>query len=946
MPATCEPIKMSSSQTEPCPACGAVLDVTGAQIFAERTCPVCSTAIHVRRKFGHYELMEIVGQGGQGLVYKAVDNNLNRLVALKLLRTEYAEDAEFVRQFENEARITASINHPNVVRVFSFGADEGHVYLAMELVAKGTMDDLMEKLHRVPEARALQIGIEVAQGLRAGHESGLIHRDIKPGNVLFGEDGSAKVVDFGLAMLFEQAAAESGEIWGTPYYLSPERLHRVKEDFRSDIYSLGATLFHAIAGRPPFEAEDATGVAMKHLNAHAVSIQAWAPDVTNATAFVINRTLSKDPNDRYSTYDEFIEQLQFARQEVLNKIQGGASSQKSRVVIEDAVSRKANSLVTIATLLVLILGLAAGLWVFVKSGKNKDAKGADLSSLAAFGPRWSEGREQLVGGNSAQAIETFRGLADSSSGDKKAWATIFQALSHQLSGNSQGASSALGKLDSSTPQGKFFAGFASTLASTSAVSVSAAANFNHKDYESIATLFLAIKAYQSGDLEVAPVLFRQFTTGTHSRDYEFLSEFKKVARVFEDEFTTFGMVSAALKSAKSAAERQAALNALKDFRTKLRPNSRMMPKVLAAIDAADKTVASAIERRKKSNFASSAVVSVSSWDQVKGDKPEYAVDGDPTTRWNSGNATNKWIQFDLGTPKTVGRWALRLVLPSAAGSKTPHRLRDFKLEQGSDGATWATVDEVSGNRADIVDRLVKPFTARYVRISIPVGSWDPKDKSCRLFETEITDAAEQSTASYEPSESVAIRFSPDSPLALTPVGPMTVLGAAAYNQATGIYTINGSGEDVWSIADSFHYVQQSIQGDFELVARVTKVAGPHPWSKAGIMVRTDITPGSSHAVLAAGPGGKAQFLSRKDPSKPSTSSELTKRPAPIWFKLVRNGPLITGFESRDGQAWSKVGEEAPTGLGPSALVGIFVCAHQAGAIGTGEFDNVSIKQSN
>jgi hypothetical protein len=144
---------MPATQTENCPACGTSLDVTGAQIFAERTCPVCGTPINVRRKFGHYELMEVLGHGGQGLVFKAVDNNLNRLVALKLLRTEYAEDPEFVRQFESEAQVTASINHPNVVRVFSFGADEGHVYLAMEMVANGTLDDLMEKRGRLPEAR-------------------------------------------------------------------------------------------------------------------------------------------------------------------------------------------------------------------------------------------------------------------------------------------------------------------------------------------------------------------------------------------------------------------------------------------------------------------------------------------------------------------------------------------------------------------------------------------------------------------------------------------------------------------------------------------------------------------------------------------------------------------------------------------------------------------------
>ena len=923
-----------------------MLDVTGAQIFAERTCPVCSSAINVRRKFGHYELMEVVGRGGQGLVYKAVDNNLNRLVALKLLRTEYANDAEFVRKFESEAHITASINHPNIVRVFSFGTDEGHVYLAMELVAKGTLDDLMEKLGRVPEARALQIGIEVAQGLRAGHEQGLIHRDVKPGNVLFGEDGSAKVVDFGLAMFLEQAASDDGEIWGTPYYLSPERLNRVPEDFRSDIYSLGATLFHAIAGRPPFDAVDSTGVAMKHIYANAVSIQSWAPDVTNATAFVIGRTLSKNAEDRYASYDEFIEQLQFARDEALTKAKGGATKQQSRVVIEDAGSRKANSLITIATLVVLIAGLTVGGWILVKSRGDKAQQIADTSSLSSFGPGWMEARDQLADGNSVRAIESFRALAESSSGDQRAWAIILQALSHQLSGNPQAASSSLGKLDASTPHGKFFANFAPTLASSSPVTATSAESYNRGNYESVAALFLAIKAYEAGDLEVAPGLFRQFTTSSHQREYEFLAELKKIARPFEDEFTTFGMVTNALKSAKGPTERHTALAALKAFQSKLRPTSRLLPKVKAAIAAADKAVAAEAEQRRGMNLATGATLSVSAWNQGKDDKPEYAVDGDPTTRWSSGGSPNKWIQFDFGAPKAVGRWVMRLAPPPAPGLKTAHRLRDFKLEYSDNTTAWKTADEVFGNRADIIDRLIAPFTARYVRITISVGSWDLKDKAARIFEVELTDAAAQAKATYEPAESAAIRFSPDSPFALYPVGPVTVGGTATFDPKNGRYVIKGGGEDIWGVQDSFHFAQQSVEGDFELIARVTKVAGPHPWSKAGIMVRSDFSKESSHAMMAAGPGEKAQFLSRKDPGKPSIGVNLEKRALPIWFKLARTGPLLTGYESPDGQAWTKIGEETPAGLGPIAIVGIFVCSHQARALGTGEFDNVSIKKSN
>ena len=182
---------MIEEQTEACTSCGSLLDVTGAPMFAERTCPVCGEQIHVRREFANYELLQLLGQGGQGTVYRATDRNLDRQVALKILRVDQGGDPAFVKLFEHEAKITASINHPNVVRVYSFGTVDDRVYLAMELVDGGTFDDLIDKLGRVPEGRVLQVGIQVAQGLRAGFERGLIHRDVKPGNILFAGDGSA-----------------------------------------------------------------------------------------------------------------------------------------------------------------------------------------------------------------------------------------------------------------------------------------------------------------------------------------------------------------------------------------------------------------------------------------------------------------------------------------------------------------------------------------------------------------------------------------------------------------------------------------------------------------------------------------------------------------------------------------------------------------------------------
>jgi len=229
----------------------ALLDVTSEEPFALMHCPTCGGAMRVRTRFDQFKLQEALGAGGMGAVYRALDTNLHRLVALKLLQKEHSENPEFVAQFQKEAAITASINHPHVVKVYSTGRDHGRLYIAMELVDRGSLDDRMTGEGRISELQALNVGIQIAQGLNAALQRGLIHRDIKPGNILFTGASNAKIVDFGLAVLMEHAETVSGEVWGTPYYVAPEPLDGRPEDFRSDMYALGATLFHALTGKPP-----------------------------------------------------------------------------------------------------------------------------------------------------------------------------------------------------------------------------------------------------------------------------------------------------------------------------------------------------------------------------------------------------------------------------------------------------------------------------------------------------------------------------------------------------------------------------------------------------------------------------------------------------------------------------------------------------------------------
>ena len=296
-----------------CPTCGALIDASKEEPFAKVQCPICSTSMRVRQLFANYEIIGVLGEGGQGMVYRAVDKKLNRAVAIKLMKREYSEDPIFVRRFQSEAKVTASLSHPNVVKVFSFGEDMGLLYLAMEVVDHGSLDAQMTDNRKVSEDRALDVGIQIAKGLQAGLEKGLIHRDIKPGNILFSDENTAKIVDFGLAILVEKQHEEEGEVWATPFYVSPEKLDGQQEDFRSDMYSLAATLFHAIAGRPPFISETNSMSELKRIKSKPTHLSHFAPHVAAATGYVIDKALAVNPQDRWSSYDEFIQNLEYAR---------------------------------------------------------------------------------------------------------------------------------------------------------------------------------------------------------------------------------------------------------------------------------------------------------------------------------------------------------------------------------------------------------------------------------------------------------------------------------------------------------------------------------------------------------------------------------------------------------------------------------------------------------
>ncbi len=288
-----------------CGKCKNAVPLTGVAPLTMIACPHCKAQLRVPAKLSNLLLLDVVGTGSAGVVYKALDQTLHRQVAVKILRQDESTDArQIVEATLAEARALAAINHANVVHVHSIGMRHNQPYIVMELLlGGGKLNVMLKEGWTADEKRALEIGIDVAEGLRAAFAAGLLHRDVKPGNILFNDQGTAKLLDFSVIQ-----ASSDGEkmIVGTPYYISPEGALGEPLDFRSDMYSLGATLYHLITGQPVFNGESQKEIIRARLKAPAPDIRRLKPNVTASTAAAIARLLSTDPSDRHDSYDELI----------------------------------------------------------------------------------------------------------------------------------------------------------------------------------------------------------------------------------------------------------------------------------------------------------------------------------------------------------------------------------------------------------------------------------------------------------------------------------------------------------------------------------------------------------------------------------------------------------------------------------------------------------------
>lgn len=259
---------------------------------------------------GRYEVLSLAGWGGMAEVYEALDRRLGRRVAVKVLREPLAGDERFLSRFRREARAAAALGHPNIVAVHDVGTHGALPFIVMELVAGRTLADLLRDEGPLAPDRAAAVGAEVATALAAAHEAGIVHRDVKPGNVMLTPSGEAKVLDFGVARAARWTPlTDTPAVHGTAEYLSPEQARGEEVDGRSDIYSLGVLLYECLTGRPPFTGETSLGVAYQHLEETPVPPVARRPGIPRALSDVVMRCLEKDPEARYGRAEDLAKDL-------------------------------------------------------------------------------------------------------------------------------------------------------------------------------------------------------------------------------------------------------------------------------------------------------------------------------------------------------------------------------------------------------------------------------------------------------------------------------------------------------------------------------------------------------------------------------------------------------------------------------------------------------------
>ena len=344
---------------------------------------------------GRYELLEKIGDGGMAVVYKGKDKLLNRYIAVKILRPEFTKDATFVENFKRESQAAAGLSHPNIVGVYDVGREGNINYIVMELIEGDTLNKIIEREAPMDYRKVIDISKQVASALRVAHKNKIIHRDVKPHNIMITNDGVVKLADFGIARAVNDATLSTGsKIVGSVHYFSPEQARGNYVDERSDIYSLGIVMYEMLTGKVPFDGDNPVTVALKHINEEIVPPIELVPSIPPALNRCVMKATSKYQTNRYANADELIEDLDNIAfvttvagpglfestdiQEKRDKRQKELAAEIDEVVEarEKEKRRKKRKVIAITAAILVLLGALAGGYIAWSSGMFSPTKAA------------------------------------------------------------------------------------------------------------------------------------------------------------------------------------------------------------------------------------------------------------------------------------------------------------------------------------------------------------------------------------------------------------------------------------------------------------------------------------------------------------------------------------------------------------------------------------------
>src|SRR5262249_20979008 len=294
-------------------------------------------------KIGKYEVVEILGKGGMGVVYKAMDNLIERLVAIKMMTGGFTENPDLLKRFYREAKSTGMLQHPNIVIVYELGEHEGSPYLVMEFLEGEPLDKIIASRRDVSMVEKLGYIIQCCTGLAYAHQRGIVHRDIKPANLMVLKDGNCKIVDFGIARIGDNSMTRTGQVVGTITYMSPEQINAQVVDGRTDIFSTGVMLYELLTYALPFEGKDTTGTMLKIISEPPPPLQNFLTVHPPELEMVLQKALAKDREERYPTAEDFSLDLR-AIQEGLRKEALNDYVEQAKASIEKADLHKAKEL--------------------------------------------------------------------------------------------------------------------------------------------------------------------------------------------------------------------------------------------------------------------------------------------------------------------------------------------------------------------------------------------------------------------------------------------------------------------------------------------------------------------------------------------------------------------------------------------------------------------------